>query len=55
MVKLQYDSNGQYKLTLPKALMMAKGWGKGDNILLQLDSRGNITLVKKINEKKKKQ
>ena len=52
MVKLQYDANGQFKLTLPKALMTAKGWKKGDNILLQLDSKGNIILVKH-NERKK--
>ncbi|MFC1691201.1 AbrB/MazE/SpoVT family DNA-binding domain-containing protein [Nanoarchaeota archaeon] len=47
MVKLQYDNNKQYKLTLPKSLMTAKGWGKGDKIDILLDEKGNIILKKK--------
>lgn len=44
MVKLQYDNNKQYKLTLPKALIDAKGWKKGSEIKILLDSEGNIKL-----------
>ena len=44
MVKLQFDNNKQYKLTLPKALMEAKGWEKGTEIKVVLDSEGNIVL-----------
>ncbi|MFO8015511.1 MAG: hypothetical protein R6U32_00240 [Candidatus Woesearchaeota archaeon] len=44
MVKLQHDLNKQYKLTLPKALVEAIGWGKGTNIRVGLDDKGNIIL-----------
>ncbi len=46
-MKLQYDQNKQYKLTLPKALIEAKGWQKGDEIELKLDEKGNIILKKR--------
>ena len=42
MVKLQFDNNKQFKLTLPKALIDAKGWKKNDLIKIELDSDGNI-------------
>jgi antitoxin component of MazEF toxin-antitoxin module len=44
LVKLQFDSNKQYKLTLPKALIDAKGWKKGSEIKVELDQQGNIVL-----------
>ena len=44
MVKLQFDNNKQYKLTLPKALIEAKGWKKGSLIKIELDTDGNIVL-----------
>jgi hypothetical protein len=44
LVKLQYDNNKQYKLTLPKALIDAKGWKKGAEIKIELDQQGNIVL-----------
>lgn len=44
MVKLQYDQNKQYKITLPKALIEAKGWKKGDILRVGLDDKGNIML-----------
>ncbi len=47
MVKLQYDQNKQYKLTLPKAIIEAKGWKKGDLIRVSLDDTGNIILSPK--------
>ena len=52
MVKLQYDSNGQYKITLPKAIIEAKGWKRGDNITIILDDKGDMRLHNK-NEKKR--
>ncbi|MBD3313989.1 hypothetical protein GF345_06105 [Candidatus Woesearchaeota archaeon] len=44
MVKLQFDRNKQYKITLPKALVEAKGWEKGDRINVSLDSKGDLVL-----------
>lgn len=44
MVRLQFDQNKQYKLTLPKALIDAKGWKKGDYIKIELDKDGNLVL-----------
>jgi antitoxin component of MazEF toxin-antitoxin module len=44
LVKLQDDNPQQYKLTLPKALIDAKGWKKGAEIKIELDSEGNIVL-----------
>lgn len=49
-MKLQKDGNEQYKLTLPKSLIEAKGWKKGDKIKILLDAKGNIVLE---NEAKK--
>lgn len=46
MVKLQYDSNKQFKITLPKPIVLAKGWEKGDKIKIEIDERGNIVLKK---------
>ena len=44
MVKLQYDRNEQFKITLPKQICRAKGWKKGDEIKVELDSKGNLVL-----------
>jgi len=46
MVKLQYDNNQQFKITLPKPIVLAKGWKKGDKLNIELDDRGNIVLTK---------
>lgn len=43
MVKLQYDNNKQFKVTLPKQLLLALRWGKGDDIAVEL-SDGNLLL-----------
>ncbi len=48
MVKLQFDNNKQYKITLPKALIDAKGWIKGAEIKIELDGQGNIVLKRNI-------
>lgn len=46
MVKLQFDLNKQYKITLPKALIDAISWGKGDELKVILDGNGNLVLKK---------
>ncbi|MBN2421180.1 hypothetical protein JXB27_02780 [Candidatus Woesearchaeota archaeon] len=45
MVKLQFDSK-QYKVTLPKAIIEAKGWSKGSELKIILNERGELILVK---------
>ena len=45
MVKLQFDSK-QYKVTLPKAIIEAKGWAKGNNLKVILNEKGELVLVK---------
>jgi bifunctional DNA-binding transcriptional regulator/antitoxin component of YhaV-PrlF toxin-antitoxin module len=47
LVKLQFDNNKQYKITLPKALIDAIGWKKGSLLKIELDSLGNIVLKRK--------
>tara|TARA_Y100000310_G_scaffold139226_1_gene138515 strand:+ start:14736 stop:14882 length:147 start_codon:yes stop_codon:yes gene_type:complete len=43
-VKLQYDANNQFKVTLPKKILEAIGWKKGDKIKVELDSFNNLVL-----------
>lgn len=43
MVKLQFDGR-QFKLTLPKQLLDALGWKKGDEVLVELELSGGIVL-----------
>lgn len=43
MAKLQFDGR-QFKLTLPKKLLEALGWKKGDEILVELELSGGIVL-----------
>ena len=47
MVKLQYDSNRQFKITLPKQIVLAKGWRKGDTLLFEIDRSGNLVVKRK--------
>lgn len=47
MVKLQYDSNKQYKITLPKQIVLAKKWKKGDKLMFEIDDRGNLLIKRK--------
>ena len=47
MVKLQYDSNKQYKITLPKQIVLAKKWKKGDKLIFEIDDRGNLLIKRK--------
>ena len=45
MVKLQFDSK-QYKITLPKAIIEAKGWEKGNQLKVVLNQKGELVLIK---------
>lgn len=38
------DNNGQYKLTLPKEIALAKGWKSGTILRFIEDETGNILL-----------
>ena len=46
MVKLQYDGNKQFKITLPKQLVLAKKWKKGDILIFELDDHGDLVVKK---------
>ena len=54
MGKLQYDER-QFKLTLPKKLLEALGWKKGDEINIQLGSQGEIILNNATTNEKREQ
>ncbi len=47
--KLQYT--GQFKVTIPKGLVLAKGWKKGDRLVFSLTKSGHI-MLKPMNGKK---
>lgn len=40
------DLNGYYSITIPKELVEAKGYKKGDKFSVHLNERGNIELYK---------
>jgi bifunctional DNA-binding transcriptional regulator/antitoxin component of YhaV-PrlF toxin-antitoxin module len=44
--KLQQMPNGQYSITLPRAIIEAKQWKKGDIMTIEFDPKGNIILRK---------
>ncbi len=44
MVKLQYDANGQFKITLPKQIVLAKRWRKGEVLFFELDDKGDLVV-----------
>ena len=50
MPKLQQmtSNNNQFFLTLPKQIVMAKGWQKGYQIKVELDTKGNLVLKKTV-------
>jgi bifunctional DNA-binding transcriptional regulator/antitoxin component of YhaV-PrlF toxin-antitoxin module len=45
-VKLQYRNEKQYVITLPKAIVKAKKWKKGDRLDISLDQSGCLLLTK---------
>ncbi len=49
--KLQYPNKKQYIITLPKSLVLAKGWKQGDILEFIIDEVGNL-VVRKVVKKK---
>ena len=41
---LQFPNKKQYIVTIPKGLVMAKGWKKGDKLEFIIDNKGDIIL-----------
>lgn len=52
MVKI-IDNKGQYKITLPKDLVLAKGWSKKTRLRVIEDEDGNVILKELIMPTKK--
>ena len=50
MVKVIVN-NGQYKITVPKDVVEAKGWSSDTRIMVVMDAEGNLVL-KEIIEKR---
>ena len=44
--KLQQMKQGQYFLTIPSQIVRLKQWNKQDEILFEIDVKGNIVLRK---------
>ena len=44
--KMQGSSSSHF-LTIPSALIRAKGWQKGDDIAVEIDKKGDLILKKK--------
>ncbi len=49
-MKLQ-DNKGQYKLTIPKDLAKIKGWKQGTELVIVMNSEGDL-VIKEIKKKK---
>lgn len=45
-MKIQKMNNKQFFITLPNAIIRAKGWNKGDVIKATIDNKGDIVLRK---------
>jgi len=43
---LQYPNKKQYIITIPKGLVLAKGWKKGDNLEFVINNKGEIIVRK---------
>jgi len=50
---LQYPNKRQFIVTIPKGLVLAKGWKKGDKLAFFINNKGEI-VIKKLNKKNKK-
>ena len=46
--KLQYPNKKQYIITIPKAIVLAKGWKPGDHLEFVIDFNGDL-IIRKIN------
>ncbi len=47
MPKLTYQTPGQWRITVPKNIVIALGLKKGDEMDFIINRRGNLELVKK--------
>lgn len=45
-MKIQQTGTGQLTVTIPRSLARAMGFRKGDELLPQINTRGNLELVK---------
>ena len=43
---LQYPNDKQYIITLPKSLVLAKGWKKGNKLEFIINNKGEIIVRK---------
>lgn len=43
-MKLQQLKNGQFVISLPRQIVRAKGWNKGQVLKIEIDSKGNLIL-----------
>ncbi len=43
---IQYPNKKQFIVTLPKGLVLAKGWKQGDKLEFVLDNKGDIIIKK---------
>ncbi|MDP7180531.1 MAG: AbrB/MazE/SpoVT family DNA-binding domain-containing protein [Candidatus Woesearchaeota archaeon] len=43
---LQYPNKRQFIVTLPKGLVLAKGWKPGDKLEFVIDNKGDIIIKK---------
>ena len=49
-MKLQELNKTSYFVVLPKQIILAKGWNKGDNIITEINKNGDIVLKKEKNK-----
>ena len=43
MMKL-CENKGRFSITIPKDIIIKKGWKKGTNVLVNFNERGNVEL-----------
>ena len=43
---LQFPNKQQFIITLPKGLVLAKGWKQGDKLEFIIDNKGEIVIKK---------
>lgn len=44
MVRIQQTKRGQYWITIPKAIIKMFGWKKGDELIIGLNKKKDVTL-----------
>ena len=44
---LQFPNRKQFMITIPKGLVLAKGWKQGDMLEFVIDNKGDIVIKKK--------